>query len=142
MLDTYRIRTRLGEIRKRILILEKEFKPLPEEKLVTEESLYAAAERHLEVAIQACLDIANHLVAALGLERPKEEAGEAFLALAKEKIIDDALAKTMKAVVGYRNILIHEYLEIERHQTYLNIQKGLTDLVSFGKEIEKFLEKR
>lgn len=141
MLDTSKIRTRLEEIRKRVLILEKDFKPVPEEKLVTDENLYASAERHLEVAIQACLDIANHLVAALGLERPRKESGEAFLSLSKAKILNQDLAETMQRVAGYRNILIHEYLEIERHHTYLNIQKGLNDLVNFGREIEKFLRK-
>ena len=141
MLDTYRIRTRLEEIRKRIKILEKEFKPLAEEKLVTNENLYAAAERHLEVAIQACLDIANHFVSALGLERPGKEASEVFLTLAKEGVISKKLARVMKSAVGYRNIIIHEYLEVERHFTYQNIQEGLSDLVRFGKEIEGFLKK-
>ena len=141
MLDTYRIKTRLEEIRRRILILKKDFQKIPEEKLVADENLYASAERHLQVAIQACLDIANHLVASLGLERPKKEVGEVFFALAKERIISQNLAKIMKKVVGYGNILVHEYLEVERHQTYLNIQKGLKDLVSFAKEIEEFLEK-
>jgi len=47
----------------------------------------------------------------------------------------------MKKVVGYGNILVHEYLEVERHQTYLNIQKGLKDLVKFTQEVETFLEK-
>ncbi len=142
MLDTHRIRTRIEEIRKRITALEKDFRPLPEEKLITDENLYAAAERHLEVAIQACLDIANYLVSALSLERPKKEAGEAFLVLAKEGIISKDIARLMKSVAGYRNILVHEYLEVERHYTYQNIQKGLADLVEFVEEIEKFLEGR
>lgn len=142
MLDIYKIQTRLEEIRRRICILEKDFKKIPEVKLITDENLYASAERHLEVAIQACLDIANHIVAALGLERPKQSAGEAFLSLAKENILGQDLAQTMMKVVGYRNILIHEYLEVERHQTYLNIQEGLKDLVNFAKEIQEFLEKK
>lgn len=142
MLDTYRVKTRLEEIRKRVLILEKDFKKIPEEKLIIDENLYASAERHLQVAIQACLDIANHLVAALGLERPRKEAGETFFTLAKEKIISQDLARIMKKVVGYRNVLVHEYLEVERHQTYLNIQNGLKDLAKFAQEIEEFLEKR
>lgn len=141
MLDTYKIQTRIEEMRKRICLLEKDFKKIPEDKLITDENLYASAERHLEVAIQASLDIANHIVAALGLERPKKEAGETYLSLAKEKIISQNLAKTMKKVLGYRNILVHEYLEVERHQTYLNIQEGFKDLVRFAKEIEQFLEK-
>lgn len=94
MLDIYKIRTRLEELRKRILILKRDFRPLSEEKLVTDENLYASAERHLEVAIQACLDIANHLVAALSLERPKIKVGEVFLILAKEGIISKGLAQT------------------------------------------------
>lgn len=142
MLDIYKIRTRLEETRKRLSLLKKDFRPLAEEKLTTDENLYASAERHLEVAIQSCLDIANHLVAALGLERPKKEAGEVFLTLAKEKIISQNLAAVMKKILGYRNILIHEYLEVERHQTYLNIQKGLEDLERFGKEIEEFLSSK
>lgn len=141
MLDTYRIKTRIEEIRKRVQILEKDFRLLSEEKLVTEENLYAAAERHLEVAIQACLDIANHLVSALGLERPKKEASEVFFTLAKEKIIPADLAKIMKSVTGYRNIVIHEYLEVKRHFTYQYIQEGLFDLSNFAQAIEKFLEK-
>lgn len=141
MLDTYRVKTRIEEIRKRAQILGKEFRPILKEKLITDETLYAAAERHLEVAIQACLDIANHLVSSLGLERPKKEASEVFFTLAKEGIISQVLAKTMKSAIGYRNILAHEYLEVERHFTYQYIQEGLTDLSHFVKEVEIFLEK-
>lgn len=142
MLDTYKIKTRLEELRKRILILRRDFSVLPEEKLLSDENLYASAERHLEVAIQACLDIANHIVSSLGLERPKQKSAEVFEILSKEKILDQELTKIMVQVVGYRNILIHEYLVVDRHQTYLNIEKGLDDLVKFGKEINRFLEKQ
>ena len=140
MLDTYRVKTRIEEIRRRLQILEKDFKSLPEEKLVTDENLYAAAERHLEVAIQACLDIANHLISSLGLERPQKEASEVFFTLAKEGVVPSDLAQVMKLVVGYRNIVAHEYLDVERHFTYKYIQEGLPDLAKFAKEIEKFLQ--
>ena len=51
------------------------------------------------------------------------------------------LAKIMKSVVGYRNVLVHEYLRVNRHLTYKYIQEELLDLSNFAKEIEKFLEK-
>lgn len=141
MLDTLRLKRRLKELRKRLLELETKFKPLPEEKLVTDETLYNAAEHHLQIAIQCCLDTANHIVAALGLPAPEKEASEAFFVLAKEGIIAQDLAQTMKSVIGYRNIVIHDYLEVERHFTYKYIQEGLSDLSRFAKEIEIFLEK-
>lgn len=142
MLDIYRIKTRLGELRKRILILRRDFSVLTEEMLLKDENLYASAERHLEVAIQACLDIANHLVSSLGLERPKQKPAEVFRTLAGENILEPDLAELMAQAVGYRNVLVHEYLLVDRHLTYLNIQKGLDDLVRFGKLIEEFLEKQ
>ena len=142
MLDTYRIRTRIAEIRKKLTILDKNFKGLSERKFLEDERLNAEAERHLQIAIQACIDIANHIVAALGLERPAKETTEAFYSLAKEKIIPDDFVNTMVKITGYRNVLVHGYLEVNRHETYLNIQKRLPDLSKFAKYIEEFLEKQ
>lgn len=142
MLDIHKIKTRLEELRKRIVILRRDFSILSEEFLLKDENLYASAERHLEIAIQACLDIASHIVSSLGLERPKQKPAEVFRALVKEGIIDSDLAVLLAKAVGYRNIIVHEYLVVDRHQTYLNIQKGLNDLEKFGKQIEEFLEKQ
>ncbi|OGD86205.1 hypothetical protein A2164_02025 [Candidatus Curtissbacteria bacterium RBG_13_35_7] len=142
MLDTYRIRTRIKEIRKRLTILNKYFQHLPEDKLTRDERLNAEAERHLQIAIQASLDIANHIVAALGLDRPAKETSEAFYSLASEGIIPDKFVNNMVKITGYRNILVHGYLDVDRHQTYINIQKHLSDLSVFAKHIENFLEKR
>lgn len=142
MLDTLRIKRHLKELRKRLLELESKFKPLSEEELITDETCYNAAEHHLQIAIQNCLDIANHIVAALGLPSPKKEANEAFFTLAKERIISSKMAQVMKDIIGYRNVVIHEYLEVERHYTYKNIQAGLGDLAEFGRQIEKFLARK
>ena len=142
MLDTYRIRVRIKEIRKRLTILDKNFKGVPEKKFTEDETLNAAAERHLQIAIQACIDIANHIVAALGLERPAKETAEAFYSLAKEEIISDDFVDIMVKITGYRNILVHGYLEVNKHETYLNIQKRLPNLSQFARYIEEFLEKQ
>lgn len=141
MPDLVKIESRLAEIRQRLVLLEKDFKPLAEEKLVQDENLYASAERHLEVAIQACLDIANHLVAVLNLARFQKKNSEVFAVLAHEKIITTDCAEIMAKIIGYRNILVHDYLVVDRHQTYLNIQLGLDDLVEFLRQIELYLKK-
>lgn len=142
MLDILRIKSRISELRERILIMRREFSVLPEEKLTRDEILYTSAERNLEVAIQACLDIAGHINAIMGLKRPRQRSAEVFINLGDEKVIDSNLANIMVKIIGYRNILVHEYLKIDRHQTYLNIQKGLDDLENFGKQIELFLERQ
>lgn len=141
MLDIYRIRTRIQEIRKRVLELERSYKGIPKEKFIKDAKLTAAAERNLQVAIQACLDIANHIVAALGLERPVEETAEVFNALGNEKVIPESFVDTMKKMTGYRNILVHGYLIVNPHKTYGYIQDNLGDFSIFSKHIEKFIEK-
>lgn len=140
MLDKKRIRNRIEEMRRRVKLLETDFKHLPEEKLILDENLYAAAERHLEVAIQCCIDISNHIIAQMGLDRPKKDNTEIFVILSKEKILPLEFAKKMAIMVGYRNILVHEYTEVERHNTYINIQKNLGDFAFFAKYIEQLLE--
>lgn len=142
MLDTHRIRTRIKEMRRRLIILGKNYKDIPEEKFVKDENLNAAAERSLQVAIQACIDIANHLVSALGLERPSKETAEVFTSLAQEDIVPEKFVQTMKKITGYRNVLVHDYLKVDPHITYQNIQKRLPDLAKFAQYIEEFLEKQ
>ena len=48
----------------------------------------------------------------------------------------------MVKIAGYRNILVHGYLEVERGETYKNINHNLFDLVEFGRQIEKFLDSK
>ena len=142
MLDTQRINERLREIRSRVYKLQSNFQNLSEEELLSNETSYNAAEHHLQIAIQACIDIASHIVATLGLPAPSKETAEVFKSLAKEKIITNEFAEVMKDVVSYRNVIVHGYLDVNRKITYENIQKHLPDLSKFAQYIERFLEKK
>ena len=93
MLDEYRIKTRLEEMRRRVKIIEKDFKPLDEISFVSNENDYSACEHHLQIAIQCCIDISNYLIARLGMERPKKESSEGFIILAKEGILPKDFAE-------------------------------------------------
>ena len=141
MLDTYKVLSRIKEIRRRIGLMEEKFKPLSEEELTKNDVLNDAAEHSLQIAIQACIDIANHIVASLGLSRNFESVSEVFYELAKEHIIDGDFANIMISVAGYRNVVVNGYLEVQRKITYDNIQKRPPDLAKFAQCIEEFLEK-
>lgn len=141
MLDTYRIRRRIQEIHRRLKVLNEKFKPLNEKEFISDDSINAEAERHLQIAIQACIDISNHIVASLGLNRKFETTGEVFYELSKENIITGDFADMMNSITGYRNVLVHGYLDVQRKITYDNIQNRLSDLAKFAQYIEKFLEK-
>ncbi|OGM14742.1 hypothetical protein A3D84_00370 [Candidatus Woesebacteria bacterium RIFCSPHIGHO2_02_FULL_42_20] len=101
----------------------------------------SSAEHNLQVAIQACLDIANHIVASLGFSREFDKNSEVFYELAQEDILPGDFADKMISMTGYRNVLVHGYLNVKKGITYDNIQNRLPDLAQFAQYIEKFLEK-
>lgn len=51
-------------------------------------------------------------------------------------------AQDLSKITGYRNVLVHGYLEVDRRQTHLNIQNNLPDLSEFARQIELFSEKQ
>ena len=141
MLDTYRIVSRIKEIRRRLKLIERNFKPLSETELTKDDVLNDAAEHSLQIAVQACIDIANHIVAALGLNRDFKATSEVFYELAKEKILPGDFADTMVNITGYRNVVVHGYLNVNRKITYDNIQNHLPDLAKYAQYIKEFLDK-
>ncbi len=57
--------------------------------------IQAIVERRLEIAIQSCIDIGNHIVSQEGLGYPDDYAG-IFNILAEKKIIDPELNNKLK----------------------------------------------
>lgn len=139
-IDRQRITSRIEEINERLKYLRGSAK-VDKVKFLTDHIIATFTERDLQVAIQACLDIANHLIAKFNLEKPKENK-EIFLILAKHKIIPQDLAKKLVKMAGQRNILVHEYLEVEREEIYKTINYNLGDIVEFVKYIQKLLDKQ
>lgn len=139
-IDQPRILKRVEEIKRRLKFLE-EIKTVSEEKFLVDHRISSSAERDLEIAIQACLDIADHLIAKLSLELPKKDRKEVFAVLGKEKIIPETLVPKLQEMASQRNILAHEYLEIERGKIYETIKNNLGDIVEFVKNIQMFLDK-
>ena len=139
MLDTYRIERRIKEVHKRVKFLVDEYRNLTEEEFVKDDMINASAERNLQVAIQACIDIANHIVASLGLDKKFDSTAEVFYELVDNGILDGDFANKMASITGYRNVLVDAYLDVQRKITYDNIQNRLSDLSEFAKYIEEFL---
>lgn len=142
MIDRSRIEDRITEIRRRLNDLRETAETIDEVKFLTDSVIADATERRLQVAIQACMDIANHLVAQIAIEKPQKENKEVFLILAKHKIINEDLAKKLVKMAGMRNILVHQYMEVKRQLVYDAIKNDLGDIRDFIKQIQRFLDKK
>ncbi|MCP4210344.1 MAG: DUF86 domain-containing protein [Halieaceae bacterium] len=101
---------------------------------VGDENLQAIVERRLQLAIQSCMDIASYLIAQLGLGAP-DEFENVFSLLGRERIISEDLADRMSGIVRFRNILVHDYLEIDSVIVHRHLADELKDFDQFAQEI-------
>ena len=138
MVDRYVVQARIAKIREYVALLRQIRSMTDERRFASDPLTYGNGERYLQLAIQSVLDISNHVVADLGLGLPADSK-ELFVLLAKRKIVYTRLAKKLTSVAGFRNLLVHEYLEIDRHRVYQVLRDDLGDFEKFIKAVSKLL---
>jgi uncharacterized protein YutE (UPF0331/DUF86 family) len=60
-------------------------------------------------AIEACVDVAQHICAAEGWGPPADN-GDAVRLLGEHGVLTPALARSVRQAVGFRNVLVHDYI--------------------------------
>ena len=138
MVDRYVVQARIAKIREYVALLRKIRGMTGEAGFVSDPLVYGNAERYLQLAIQAVLDISNHIVADMNLSLPADNR-ELFDLLAKHKALPAPLSKRLTAMAGFRNILVHEYLEIDRHRVYRALKDHVGDFDKFIKAVSRLL---
>ena len=93
---------------------------------------------NLERAVQACVDIAAHVVSDSECAVPDTMAGT-FDALERQGVLSRELAERMRRAVGFRNISVHAYQALDWEIVYSIATKRLGDFVEFGRAIEEVL---
>ena len=101
-----------------------------------------AVERNIEVAIQACIDIAKIIIKRERFREPEDNKG-IFVVLAENGIISEKSLKFLIPMAGTRNILIHGYDKIDDSIVFGIFKKHLPDFISYIKDIDKnYIEKK
>jgi uncharacterized protein YutE (UPF0331/DUF86 family) len=131
------IDAKLRELSRRLRRVEAK-QPASLKQLASDEDLQDILTRNLELAVQICIDTAFHLCGAHGVV--PTTAAEAFSHLAKLELIAPGLAQNMQRAVGFRNVLAHEYAEVDWKIVMQVVRTGTRDLAAFGKAVIKLLE--
>ena len=93
-----------------------------------------AAILNIQRACEAALDIGQHLIRREQLGVP-QSARDVFELLAKGKWIESPLAESLKRMIGFRNIAIHEYQSLQLEITVKIITDHLDEFLQFTTEI-------
>ena len=95
-------------------------------------------EHTLQLAVQAALDVASHVVSDQRLGEPRANR-ELFELLARAGWIDEALARVMVQVVGFRNVLVHGYEDVDLAIVEDVLRNRLDDFLVFVSAIQRRL---
>ena len=87
---------------------------------------YGSAERFLQLAIETLTDIGNHVIADLNLG-VVEWYSDVPRLLYEAGYIDVSLRETWTRMIGFRNILVHDYLDVDRDLVYQVLHENLGD---------------
>ncbi|MEX2145554.1 MAG: DUF86 domain-containing protein [Candidatus Rokuibacteriota bacterium] len=91
-------------------------------------------EHTLQIAIQAALDAASHVVSDGRLGEPRTNR-ELFDLLARADVISDELAGRLRQMAGFRNILVHGYQDVDVRIVRSIVETRLDDLVAFAEAL-------
>ena len=98
------------------------------------------AERNLQVAIEACLDIAKIIISTNDLTEPKDNKG-VFTVLAESGILSKKNLEFLLPMAGTRNVLVHGYDKVEDSIVFSVIKQHLDNFAEYLREIKNnFLE--
>lgn len=100
--------------------------------------IQGSIERYLHLTIEALLDIGNHIIADEGLGKVEVYSDIAKI-LSLNKYINKKQEEIFVKIIGFRNILVHDYLSIDKDIVYEILENGLGDLEGILREFGKLL---
>ena len=88
-------------------------------------------------AVEACIDGAQHICSSEAPTAPRDN-GDAMRALGQRGILDPGTADRMRMAVGFRNVLVHEYVGVD-DAIVLDRLADLSDLEEFIVQVSRWL---
>ncbi len=90
-----------------------------------------AIAMNLQRACELSIDIANHLIKNRKLGLP-QDSRDSFELLRRAGLIGEPMTRALQAMVGFRNILVHEYRKLDLGIMVKVIESHTRDLLDFA----------
>ncbi len=137
MVRTEVIRKRLNKLDEYLSILYS-LRQYNFDEFISDPEHYGSAERFLQLAIEAMTDIGNHLISELQLGVVNWYSDVPGI-LAEKGYMDHSLKEKWTQMIGFRNVLVHEYLDIDRKIVHEVLQHRLEDIEALKQVFAQFL---
>ncbi|MCP4400425.1 MAG: DUF86 domain-containing protein [bacterium] len=98
-------------------------------------------ERTLHILIEACIDVAHHIIADEQFREPTNYR-DAFTVLAENRILHSDDLETFRNMASFRNLLVHYYERIDDAIVYGILTRHLVDFDLFVERITSYLQEK
>ncbi len=98
------------------------------------------AERLIQLIVECASDVNNHVAVETG-QRPPEDYTSSFLRASEAGLISRELADRIKGSGGMRNIIVHEYMDIDDEKVYKTLPLALKDYKEYIRQVDQFLDR-
>lgn len=123
----------------RYVSILRELAQLPPAVLLADPARLGGAKYYLQVAIECCIDVANHLIAQSGWRAPRNYA-DSFAVLVEHRVLPEEFLPTLRRMVGMRNRLVHLYWEVDDATVCQVLNDHLGDFARFQAMILDYLQ--
>ena len=96
-------------------------------------------ERTLQIMIETCTDIASHIISDRGM-RPPTTYADTFRVLLENNIINSEMFATMEKMAKFRNVVVHQYEEVDAEILIVILKRHLKDFDRFRDVILTYLQ--
>jgi uncharacterized protein YutE (UPF0331/DUF86 family) len=127
----------VGELRKSVQRLSA-LAGIMEDQFVADEDKVASAKYHFIVAIEACIDLCNHIISRNSFRVP-EDYGDTFRVMAEVGALSNEFAEILVSMGKFRNRLVHLYWEVDDRLVHQFLCSRLQDFRRFLKEMAQYL---
>jgi len=132
------IATKLSKLRRYQRFL-KELQATSIEAFATDFKIRGAVERYLQVSVECVIDVGNEIISSLQLQRPERYRDIPHI-LAEARVIPKTFAERVASMIGFRNLLVHDYASVNLNLVYEFLQTRLPDFDVFTMYIGKWLK--
>ena len=132
-------------VRRHLLALDEALQVLRKHRGLTVSDLSAdrekrwIVERGLQLCAQNVLDIATHIAASTGHDVPDYSA--AIDRLGDSEVLPAEFTERFRSLAGFRNVLVHGYLEVDIEVVHRLLNDDLDDFTEFARHVNRFLKK-
>ena len=103
---------------------------VPEQAFLQDFTKVESAKHLLQVSIECCLNLAQHIIADEGYRTP-DSYYDTFVVLHEKGILPEDLMPTLRQMVRFRNRVVHLYWDVDDATVYSILQQNLSDFDTY-----------